>query len=129
MAQAGSTLVQVGRIEQWIAKDVTENLTRLEAHFECVWATAWFKQAPRDLGPVLGVGENWPVLDWGDMKLPAILEWAGARRFAFIDDDIAFELRHFKGEVPEHGLLVPIAPSRGLSHEHVSELLAFAQHE
>lgn len=129
MINNGAQLVQVGRIEQWVANSVAERLRVLEKHFECVWATAWFKQAPRDLAPVLGVGEDWPVLDWGDMKLPAILEWAGTRRFAFIDDDISFELRHFEGSVPDTGLLLDVSSSRGLTDDHVSELLAFAHNE
>jgi hypothetical protein len=59
----------------WLDGAMVREVT-VEPFFECVWATVWFKQAPRDLAPVLGVGEDWPVLDWDDMKLPAILEWA-----------------------------------------------------
>jgi hypothetical protein len=122
----GCTEVQAGRITQWVAPDITAKLVKLTEHFTCVWATAWFRGARDELAPSIGVGTDWAVLDWGDMKLPAIMEMAGGQRWAFIDDDIEFELRHLKGTVDDGALLLPISPSTGLTDAHVAQLIAFA---
>ena len=105
-------------------------LRSLDEAFEVVWATSWFEDANGIL-PALGLELSWPVLAWTERKLPQILELAGERPFAWVDDDVQRELDQLRdwGEVPNLGerrLLIRPDPARGLTESHVEELLAFA---
>ena len=61
-------------------------LQRFAARFEMVWATAWGTDAPDFLGPRLGVGADWPVLDFDLYKWAAVCDYADGRSFAWVDD-------------------------------------------
>jgi len=107
-----------------------ERLRALEAAFEIVWATAWFAGANAIL-PLLGIERSWPVLEWRSLKLEAIPRFAGERRWAFVDDDLSFELRQLAGNGrPWQGtgreLLVEVDPSVGLDDSALAQLLDFA---
>ncbi len=110
----------------WPAPGIRGRLAALDEAFAGVWATAWRQAAPA-LGAALGSGAGWPVLDWDAMKLPALLGMAAGRRFAFVDDDGAWEACR-AGFSPLAGrqLLISPDPSEGLQDFHVRELLAFA---
>jgi hypothetical protein len=62
-------------------------LQRLAANFQMVWATAWGTDAPEFLGPWLGLGADWPVLDFDGYKWAAICDYATGRLFAWVDDE------------------------------------------
>jgi hypothetical protein len=124
------------RIEQtgYLPLDVDERiagwLRALDDAFEIVWATSWFEDANGIL-PALGLELRWPVLTWTQLKLPRILDWAGERPFAWVDDDVELELRELRdrGGEPALGecrLLIQSDPAHGLTESHVQELLAFA---
>jgi hypothetical protein len=124
------------RIERtgYLPLDVDERiagwLRSLDEAFEVVWATSWFEDANGIL-PALGLELSWPVLAWTERKLPEILELAGERPFAWVDDDVQRELDQLRdrGEAPNLGerrLLIRPDPARGLTESHVEELLAFA---
>jgi hypothetical protein len=108
-----------------------ERLGELEQGFEIVWATAWFDGANKIL-PVLGIESSWPVLEWRDLKLDEMPGFAAGRRFAWVDDDVDFELRNLneRGTPWEleasEALLLEIDPLIGLADADVETLLAFA---
>lgn len=81
-----------------IPEGTGNRLLELMEWFEPRWCTAWFSRAS-----ILTTHFNlspWEICEWGDMKLPKIIEDAGDRPWAFIDDEIEFELNHFEGEIP-----------------------------
>lgn len=96
-----NVLGAVGEVERWSFPDgrllvtptgIARRLGVLAEGFDVVWATTWGTGAPEVLGHLLGVGSDWPVLDFDDLKWPAIQEQAGVRRFAWIDDNAAADV-------------------------------------
>ncbi len=93
---------------------------------ELVWATTWMEEANEVLAPLLGL-PSLPVLDWPDVsvedrylrlhpKTRAVVAWAGAADFAWIDDEITeadceWVREHRSGAA----LLVRVDPDRGLT--------------
>lgn len=76
------------RIQPWLR----ECLLELHEHFEVVWMTTWRDKAEPSFAEVLGLPGQRDFVPWEDYKLPALIEWAGDRRWAFVDDDAAWEL-------------------------------------
>jgi len=114
----------------WLPVGSQERVRRLAEMFEPVWCTAWRDGAHHAFWEILELAQTpeWPSVSWEGMKLPAILAMAGDRPWAFIDDDIAYELDHLDAPLPaapEH-LLVQPDSFVGMTDEHVIELLAFA---
>jgi hypothetical protein len=101
-------------------------LHQLAACFEMVWATAWGSDAPEFLGPRLGVGAEWPVLDFDLYKWAAVCDHAEGRPFAWVDD----EARGDEVDVHEHAsashVIVHTDHRIGLDDEAVVRLLTFA---
>ena len=102
-------------------------LQRLAAVFEMVWATAWGTDAPEFLGPWLGIGADWPVLDYDGYTWAAICDSAATGRlFAWIDD----EAREDELNVREHSqaphVIVRTDHRVGLNDHAVDHLLTFA---
>jgi hypothetical protein len=121
-----------------IPEGTKERVEQLTEHFAPVWATAWFGHAR--LFNKHWDQEPWPFLHWHDMKLPAIVRRAAKgtmeptpdRRWAFVDDDAYWEASEFNqqfGPVPEQGLVVPVAPHRGLTDAHVGHLIEWANRQ
>lgn len=112
----------------WVPDGALDRLRRLTRSFDCVWATSWRLSAPAAWGPVLGVGDDWPVLDYDRRKLAPMLAFAGQRPWAFVDDDIPMELRDLGRPLPVQPahLLVDTDETVGLTDEHVQRLEAFA---
>ncbi len=129
----GRTLERTGYLPLNVDERITAWLSSLDDVFEVVWATSWFEDANGIL-EALGLNLRWPVLTWTDLKLPEILARASERRFAWIDDDVEFELQRLRArwQEPELGesiLLIQTDPAHGLTESHVEELLAFAAHD
>jgi hypothetical protein len=106
-----------------------ERLAKILPFFEPVWATFWFSDAHPVLEAHLGLPEEpWPYLAFlGDWKLPAIIEYAAGRPWAWVDDDATFEQRRNPDVViPANALIVQPHVFIGLTDAHVDELLAFS---
>ncbi len=93
---------------------------------ELVWATTWGEEANEAIAPLLGL-PRLPVLEW-PAGLPAdgprglhwktrpIVERAGARRFIWVDDEIApIDHQWVEAQHPAPSLLHRVAPARGLT--------------
>ena len=110
--------------------ELASQLRRLDELFEVIWCTAWFEGANGIL-EALGLERRWEVVHWDQWKLPAVVERAGSRRWAFIDDDLAWERRETAKQgfelpaSPEH-LVVDVNPRVGLDRELMAELERFA---
>lgn len=117
------------RIPVWLPSGSQERVAELTEVFDCVWCTGWRATAPLAFDTLLGLDRSWPVLPWTDMKLPAILDQAAGRPWAFVDDEIDFELGRLTVPLPaaETHLLVECDPAVGLTDEHVAQLLSFAR--
>ena len=124
-SEPGETMITV-----WVPDGAGERIRRLAEVFEPVWCTAWRDAAHHALWGPLGLPQHpqWPSVEWQDLKLPAILRFAGDRPWALIDDDVAFELREFPGRLPDEPphLLVGPDPAVGITDEHVRQLIDFA---
>ncbi|MFL5798479.1 MAG: hypothetical protein ACJ77A_11180 [Actinomycetota bacterium] len=59
-----------------VPRGMQERFERLEAAFECVWATTWEDAAPGVIGEHLGFGREWPAIPMG---LEAILRHGSFR--------------------------------------------------
>lgn len=105
-----------------------DRLARLSEHYEIVWATAWRGAAHPHFRDHLGLpAESWRYVDYRDLKLTEILRMAGERPWAWVDDDIRFELRQlgWKSDMVS-GLLIEPSPDEGLTDAHVEQLVAAA---
>ncbi|GAA2385214.1 hypothetical protein Cme02nite_72040 [Catellatospora methionotrophica] len=66
--------------------------------YDLVWATTWTDEANEWIAPVLGLPEL-PVVDWPQprsavrdgvhWKTRRLVEWAGGRDFAWVDDEVS----------------------------------------
>ena len=125
-----------------------ENTTRLRLlanRFQLVWATAWEDRANQTISPLHGIGDlpvircdiallddvallldgqppEWP--GYHDWKLPWIQRYVGARKYAWIDDEISD--RALARNTAENCFIRP-NPSVGLTDAHVQQLLLFAE--
>lgn len=126
----GRSAILDGYADLSVDERIAAWLRTLDDAFEIVWATSWFEDANGIL-EALGLDLRWPVLEWTDLKLPKILGQVGDRPFAWVDDDIEFELRLLQArwrepELNERNLLIQTDPAHGLTESHVQDLLAFA---
>jgi hypothetical protein len=87
-----------------VPKGIKGRLERLIEVFEPVWATAWFTRA-NDILYALDL-DPWEVLFWGGTKLADIPARAGKTPWAFVDDEIEFELRGNRNFEQTKGLLL-----------------------
>jgi len=112
-----------------IPHGMRERLARVLPLYEPVWATFWFTDAHPVLAAHLGLPEQpWPYLAFdGHWKLPAIIQYAAGRPWAWVDDDATFEQRNNpEAIIPGDALIIEPRPSSGLTDEHVDELIGFA---
>jgi HAD domain in Swiss Army Knife RNA repair proteins len=123
-------------ITHCIPEDVGERLVRLSEEFELVWATGWEDRANehlphllklpfRDL-PCLTFGAQ-PVFGTAHWKVDAIAAYAGDRPAAWIDDSIDESCAAWAQERDAPTLILKTSSSVGLTDEHVTELLAWAE--
>ncbi|WP_405061458.1 HAD domain-containing protein [Kribbella sp. NBC_01505] len=101
-------------------------LNALADTFDLVWATSWEHGANRLLGPLLGLPEL-PVITWppresvslvrrGSWKTPYLAEWAAARPFAWVDDEVNRHDRFYL-DTAHHAphLVHRVEPNQGLT--------------
>lgn len=101
-------------------------LQRLAARFDVVWATAWGTDAPQFLAPRLGIGTDWPVLDFDLYKWAAVCDYAAGRSFAWVDDEARGDELSVRDHCQASHLLVHADHRIGLNDEAVARLLSFA---
>ncbi|MEV0458037.1 hypothetical protein [Catellatospora methionotrophica] len=80
----------------WLRADHGPRLLALP--YDLVWATTWTDEANEWIAPVLGLPEL-PVVDWPQprssgrdgvhWKTRRLVEWAGGRDFAWVDDEVS----------------------------------------
>jgi len=108
-------------------------LNMLAGRFELVWATGWERDAPRILGPLLGLPPfgvieftQRPALRVALRKLPDVQRFVGDGPVAWVDDDLGAEAHDWARQRGAPTLLVQPDRHVGLVRRHVDELLAFA---
>jgi hypothetical protein len=118
-----------------IPEDVGARLVTLAERFELVWATGWEERANDHLPHLLGLRvRELPCLSFdgravfgsAHWKLEAIDEYAADRPAAWIDDNLGGECREWARGRSAPTLLVETSPPVGLTDEHLSELLSWA---
>jgi hypothetical protein len=118
-----------------IPEDVGARLVTLADRFELVWATGWEERANEHLPFILELPfRNLPALAFdgravfgsAHWKVDAIDEYAGDRPAAWIDDNIDETCTAWAEGRSAPTLIVETRPSEGLTQEHVSQLLAWA---
>lgn len=94
-------------------------LREIAVKFELVWATGWGAGANRLLAPLLGM-PSLPVVELParfrpDDKLTAIIDYAGPRPLAWIDDEHPAQAREWAASRDAPALLIPIDPAEVLT--------------
>jgi hypothetical protein len=125
----------VDGIAHCIPTGVGERLVTLAEAFELVWATGWEERANEHLPYLLRLPfRDLPSLTFGSAavfgsahwKVEAIDRYAADRPAAWIDDNLDDECRAWAEGREAPTLLVQTSPSAGLTDEHVSTLLDWA---
>jgi HAD domain in Swiss Army Knife RNA repair proteins len=118
-----------------IPEDIGGRLVTLAERFELVWATGWEERANEYLPHLLRL--PFPDLPWlsfegravfgsAHWKVDAIDRYAGDRPAAWIDDNLGEECHAWAQGRAAPTLLIETSPPVGLTDEHVSELLEWA---
>jgi hypothetical protein len=109
-------------------------LRTLGKQFELVWATGWEHAAPRLLGPLLGLPAmpvieftQPPVLGVPLWKLRDVDAYVADQPVAWIDDDLDIAVERWASRRAPPTLLIKTESTLGLTRDHVSELIEFAQ--
>jgi hypothetical protein len=110
-----------------------DRLQRVLPLFEPVWATAWQGSAHMHFREHLALpDESWPYLKYSDLKLTALMKYAGGRRWAWVDDDADWELKRlhpaFGKPSPDSKIIVPTMKV-GFTDMQADELIQWAQPE
>ena len=115
---------------------MAERLARLGERFELVWATGWEERANEHLPFILMLPfRDLPFLTFdgravfgsAHWKVDAIDEYAADRPAAWVDDNLNEACHSWARGRSAPTLLVETSPSVGLTDEHVSELLNWAE--
>jgi hypothetical protein len=125
----------VDGIVHFLSASAGEHLRRLSAAFDPAWCTGWEEKANEYLPHALDLPEPFPHLSFADAvpeaaghwKLASIDRYAGPDRpLAWVDDahDETCEMWAAARHAPT--LLISTDPARGLTEEHVVELLEWA---
>lgn len=119
-----------------IPEDVGQRLATLAERFELVWATGWEERANEHLPFLLKLPfRDLPCLTFdgravfgsAHWKVDAVDEYAAERPAAWIDDNLSEECHAWAEGRSDPTLLVETSPSVGLTDEHVSMLLRWAE--
>jgi hypothetical protein len=112
-----------------------DRLVTLAEHFELVWATGWEERANDHLPYLLKLPfRDLPCLTFdgravfgsAHWKVDAIDEYAADRPAAWVDDNLNEACHRWAEHRAAPTLLVETSPPVGLTDEHVSELLRWA---
>lgn len=121
---------QVDGILHLLSQDAARHLHDLTEVFEPVWCSGWKERANDHLPHVLALGP-YPHLVFGESpghwKLAAVVEHAGERPLAWIDDDLNDHVRAWASARPEPTLLVETEPATGLTAELSARLRAWGE--
>jgi HAD domain in Swiss Army Knife RNA repair proteins len=118
-----------------IPDDVGARLVTLAERFELVWATGWEERANEHLPLILKLPfRHLPCLSFdgravfgsAHWKVEAIDEYAGDRPAAWVDDNIDETCIEWAERRDAATLIVETSSSVGLTDEHVSQLLRWA---
>ncbi|MGW0749449.1 HAD domain-containing protein [Streptomyces sp. NPDC002587] len=120
----------------WLNPGHGPELLALADAYELVWATTWKDEANDWIGPHLGL-PRLPFVDWPVMhgraprgtfwKTQYVLEYAGSRPFAWIDDDItAMDHEYVDRLHPARALLMRIDERAGLTRADFDALAQWA---
>jgi hypothetical protein len=134
-APAPGRMYSVDGIPHCLVNGCGDRLIRLSTCFELVWATGWEERANEHLPFILKlpfrelpclVFDGRAVFGSAHWKVDAIDEYAGDRPAAWIDDNLDETCIAWAEERAAPTLLVETAPSEGLTDEHVTQLLRWA---
>jgi hypothetical protein len=118
-----------------IPEDIGGRLVTLAERFDLVWATGWEERANEYLPHLLRLPfgdlpwlsfEGRAVFGSAHWKVDAIDRYAGDRPAAWIDDNLGEECHAWAQGRAAPTLLIETSPPVGLTDEHVSELLNWA---
>jgi hypothetical protein len=118
-----------------IPEDIGGRLVTLAERFELVWATGWEERANEYLPHLLRLPfrdlpwlsfEGRAVFGSAHWKVDAIDWYAADRPAAWIDDNLGEECYEWAQGRAAPTLLIETSPPVGLTDEHVSELLNWA---
>jgi hypothetical protein len=118
-----------------IPDDVGARLGTLAERFELVWATGWEERANEHLPFILKLPfrdlpslafEGRAVFGSAHWKVDAINEYAGDRAAAWVDDNLDETCIAWAEGRDAPTLLVETSSAEGLTDEHVSQLLSWA---
>jgi HAD domain in Swiss Army Knife RNA repair proteins len=122
-------------IAHCIPGDIGQRLVTLAERFELVWATGWEERANEHLPYLLKLPfRELPCLSFdgravfgsAHWKVDAVDDYAANRPAAWIDDNLSEECHAWAREREAPTLLVETSPSVGLTDEHVTTLLDWA---
>ncbi|MCP4965536.1 MAG: hypothetical protein GY926_09895 [bacterium] len=118
----------------WLNPDHGVWLNELRDGFELVWATGWELDAPRLLGPLLGLSPmeaiiftQRPQLGTRLRKLPDVAARVGDTPVAWIDDDLETQAHSWANRREAPTLLIEPHSACGLDRAHVRQLAAFGK--
>lgn len=105
-------------------------LREIALKFELVWATGWGAEANRLLAPLLRI-PSLPVVELPTPfhprdKLTAIIEYAGPRPLAWIDDEHPAQAGEWAASREVPALLIPVDPAEGLTRTAIDKSLRWA---
>ena len=117
-----------------IALETGPRLNRLANAYDLVWASGWEDRANDHLPDILGVPEL-PYLTFdgrarfgtAHWKLEALVEYAGSRALAWVDDSLDESCFEWAEQRPAPTLLVPTESDVGLLEAHVEALESWAR--
>jgi hypothetical protein len=121
-------------------------LRTLESDFDIVWTTMWTHRAPSDLAPVLGIGADWPYVDFaryhdealldrwgagvGHYKFPGVLALGGNKPLVWVDDDLHADHFDWAADRDASGtptMLIQPSPATGWVEAEYREILEFGE--
>jgi len=136
LGQLPGALHWIDGVAHCIPHETGERVATLAEHFELVWATGWEERANDHLPHLLKLPfrelpcltfDGRAVFGSAHWKLEAIEEYAGERPAAWIDDNLNEDCHAWAMRRAAPTLLVETSPPVGLTDEHVSELVRWAE--
>src|SRR5579859_7943375 len=131
----GGRFIAVDGMAHFLSDVAGQHLIALSAEFELAWCSGWEEKADEHLPLALGLPAGLPHLTFdppGDgngrhWKLTAIDRYAGDRALAWVDDAHDASCHEWAQARLAPTLLVTTDPAVGLTAEHASALVSWAQ--